>query len=140
MASLDEVCSALAEALGTIGGLREHEEQPDTVNCPAAWPMPRESEFHDAFDEGEVTTVDIVLVVAPLQDGYARGQRALNAYLARSGTKSIKAAIETAADTSATELHGLGGSLAVKRWHSRGLIEVADVPYWGAKIEVEIQH
>lgn len=135
MALLSQIEAGIKARLDTISGLRTAAEQPDTVNPPAAWPMPREEDFLQTFSGMEQTTVDVVVVAAAFQNGYKRGQNAVDPYLSRTGAQSIKSAIE-----GDQTLGGVAQTLAVTRWYARGLIEVNGVDYWGAKIECIVWH
>jgi hypothetical protein len=137
VAEIEAIAEALESAIATIPTLRAHKEQPDsvqvTVGKGAAYPIPREGSYHEAFDDGEMTTWDVIVLAAPSSVGYARGQAAINPYVSREGTSSVKAAIE--ADGT---LGGVVDCLSVTRWYDRGLIEVNDVAYWGVKLETQI--
>jgi hypothetical protein len=135
MATVDAIAEGLRSALATVPTLRAHDGQPDdiqvTVGKGAAYPLPREGNYHDAFDDGEMTTWDVIVLAAPEAVGYKRGQAAINPYVSREGASSVKAAIE--ADGT---LGGVVDCLAVIRWYDRGLIEANAQNYWGAKVEV----
>lgn len=136
MALLSAIEAALSTRLATIGGLKAFAEQPDTVNPPTAFPIPREGDYHQTFGDQEQTTFDVVLLAASFQNGQKRGQNAVDPFLSKSGASSIKAAIEGSDQT----LGGVVETFTVSRWYARGLIEVNGVEYWGAKVEVQVWH
>jgi hypothetical protein len=104
------------DALATISGLHVSRYPPDQVNLPAAFVAPPKETFHPTFDEASSQmTVDVVLLVATIANGLARGYAASEPYRAKSGTKSLYAALEAAvgvwvitADHSAVEYSGDG--------------------------------
>lgn len=138
MATPAQIAAGLKTALAAITSVRAHEEPPQDVNVSqgkvVAFPVEDEIDYHEAFDDGQQTTWNVVLLAAPVQAiGYAAARRAVRPYLARSGDDSIKAKIE--ADET---LGGVVDTLCVTRAHSIGRIDYGDVPYWGAKVEVQI--
>lgn len=96
MASLIALRAGIATRLATINGLRAHEDVPDVVTPPAATVRPAPETFiqwDTTFARGsDDYTFVVTLFVSRASD--RQGQLALDAYLAGSGTKSIKAAIE----------------------------------------------
>lgn len=135
MAALTAIEEALRVRLATIAGVRAYAEQPDTVNPPCLFPIPREGDYHESFGGTEMTTFDVVVLAVGFDAGYRRGQNAVDVYLARTGARSIKAAIE--ADRT---LNDVAQDVNVTRWFDRGAIEINGVEYWGAKVEVQVWH
>lgn len=137
MATVDAIAEALRDALATVPTLRAHDGQPDDIQVTqgkgVAYPLPREGNYHEAFDDGEMTTWDVVVLAAPEAAGYKRGQDAINPYVSREGADSVKAAIE--ADGT---LGGVVDCLSVTRWYDRGLIEAGGQNFWGVKLECSI--
>ena len=54
-ATVGEIKTALATALGTITGLRAYDRQPDNLNAPFAFPSLDSIEYHGAMSNGLVT-------------------------------------------------------------------------------------
>jgi hypothetical protein len=123
MAEVAGARTALYNALDGISGLRVSKYPPDQVNTPLAFVGGVREQFHDTFEGGSQMTADVVLLVAKVDVGLARGYAALEPYLAKSGASSIYAAIEAAAgcwvisaDDSAIEYAGavyIGASFSV---------------------------
>jgi hypothetical protein len=62
-ATVGEIKSALAAALGTITGLRAYDRQPDNLNAPFAFPSLETIEYHGAMSNGLVTQTYRVSVI-----------------------------------------------------------------------------
>lgn len=93
MATLTELRTGLAARLATISGLRTSATIPDQVNPPVAIV----SVDSIAYDQSHARGLDeygfTVTVVGP-RIAERAAQNALDAYLAPTGAKSVKAAIE----------------------------------------------
>lgn len=137
MATITAIAAALKTALATVTTVRAYSEQPDTVaptqGKAVVFPVCREIVYHETFAETEVSTWDVVILAAPESAGYTRGQQAIDPYISKSGSSSLKAAIE-----SDGTLGGVVHTLVVPRAYDRGLIEVNGVSYFGAKLEVQV--
>lgn len=133
MASVPAIREALAARLATIAGLRIYDFVPGQVNPPAAVVLPGDplieyDETMDGLDSYRFTIM--VLVANPLE---RLGQDALDAYLARDGVSSIKAAIEAA-----ERLGGLVSFTRVARVRNYGATEYAGSQYLAAEFDVEV--
>jgi hypothetical protein len=62
-ATVGEIKTALAAALGTITGLRAYDRQPDNLNAPFAFPSLETIEYHGAMSNGLVTQTYRVSVI-----------------------------------------------------------------------------
>lgn len=94
MATLADIQAGIKTKLATIAGLNAYAVEPASPLLPAAWPLLRAGTFDNDFD-GDVTyTFGITVLVNAADQG--RAQTNLLPYLDKSGTKSIKAALETA--------------------------------------------
>ena len=62
-ATVGEIKSALAAALGTITGLRAYDRQPDNLNAPFAFPSLETIEYHGAMSNGLVTQTYRISVI-----------------------------------------------------------------------------
>ena len=92
-ATVSQVATGIRTRLATISGLRVFAYQPEQLNPPIAYPVLNSVEFHGAFNGGNVRMTWSVYVVV----GRYTDQRAyddINDFLAYSGAKSIRAAIE----------------------------------------------
>lgn len=140
MPTVTQIRSGLAARLATIAGLKASSVWPDSLNLPAAIVRPQTGLYHQAMgDPGyQQLTYEIVLLVAPLQNGLAVGQSTIDPYLDASGTKSIKAAIE-----GDVTLGGLVSTLIVTGWRDYGTLmaasKVADIEYFGAILDVIVE-
>lgn len=93
-ASVSAVASGLASALGSVSGLRTYNYQPEQLNPPIAFPVLNQINYHRAMQGGDVVmdwTVSII--VGRYVDRTAISL--LDEYLSFSGTKSIRAALES---------------------------------------------
>ncbi len=132
---LSAIRDGLKTRLATITSLanRCHDVWPDSVNVPAALVKPVSLEFHESFGDATVGTFEVVLLAAALDQGFARGQDTLDAYLNETGTSSVKAAIE-----GDKTLGGTVDDCTVLRWHDYGQIVVNGVSYLGVIFDVEV--
>jgi len=62
-ATVGEIKTALAAALGTITGLRAYDRQPDNLNAPFAFPSLETIEYHGAMNNGLVTQTYRISVI-----------------------------------------------------------------------------
>jgi hypothetical protein len=125
----------IAVNLATISGLRAADTWPDTINCPAAIVVPREGTYHQSMGAVGVQQqqYDVVLLIAPVQQGLSRAQDKIDPYLDPTGSQSIKAAVE-----SDKTLGGQATTCHVNGWSEYGQIAVNEIPYWGVRFEVEV--
>lgn len=132
MASLSGIRSAVADALASISGLNVYQRAPGSPNVPAAVVIPGEPAVaYDSSMARQSDTYEIVvrLIVSAADDDAS--QDALDAYIAGSGDRSVKAAIE--ADTT------LGGEVfyvRVTQVRAYGDFEHAGVTYLGCEFVV----
>jgi hypothetical protein len=92
--TLEDVTTGIKNRLATISGLRANAVEPASPNPPAAWPFLRQpaAEYNTDFDGSMTWHFSVYIVVGTASDQYA--QTNLMPYLAPTGTKSIKAALE----------------------------------------------
>ena len=125
MASLTVVRSGVKDRLATIDGLRASATLPSVINPPAAWVMPAPGRFIDWDTTMSRGTDDMYLVVY-LVVGKASDRAAqdtMDAYLAGSGTQSIKAAVE-----GDQTLGGVAMFVTVTEARNYGPIQIGDDP------------
>lgn len=134
--SLRAVRAGLAARLATLD-IRAYDTWPSSINPPVAIVRPLEGTFHETFDEQVTYQLEITIL---LQLGHLQaGQEQLDAYIATSGTSSIKAAIEAE-----PTLGGSADSVMVKGWRDYGGLRVGEAPdgsgpeYLGVKFYVEV--
>ena len=134
MAELAAVRSGLQVRLATISGLRAYTVWPDQVNTPAALVRPVSDPYQLTLTNVQTWTFEVVLVAFPAQDGIARGQDALDPYLAFAGTQSIRAAL-----VGDKTLGGIVSTLSVDGWRSYGVIDIGiGIEYIGATVDVQV--
>lgn len=93
MATVTELRQGLADRLATIRGLRVSATVPDQVNPPIAVVTMDSVTYDEAFNRGlDEYRFTVVVVVGRVAERSA--QNNLDAYLAPSGSTSVKAAIE----------------------------------------------
>lgn len=124
-----DVRSALAGQLASTG-LRAHATVPDSVTPPALVVVPTAGVLVD-FDGGELVTF-AVFVLASRADARS-GQVDLDAYLAATGTKSLRLALE-----SDPTLDGTVGDARWAGWEGYGAqFTFAGVEYVGVQVNIE---
>jgi hypothetical protein len=94
MATITQVRTALATALGAIDGLRTSYFVPDNPNPPVAWIEPSTVSYDTTFGRGmDEFDYDITVLVQRTPD-IRTAQNNLDLYAASSGSKSVKRAVE----------------------------------------------
>jgi len=132
VASLSSMRTGLQTRLATITGLNAYDKAPGTVVVPAAFPMPGPIEFDETMGRGsDLYTFRVRLLVQRSTETYA--QEDLDAYLAGSGSSSIKAAIE-----GDETLSGVADWTRVTGVPVYGDIEHNGISYLGADFIVEV--
>lgn len=135
MATVGTIRDALKTRLATISGLRTHDVWPDTISVPAALIKPRRLGQEVQFSGNQHRDIYEITVIVQAAGGLGRAQDALDAYVSRTGTNSIEAAIE--GDTT------LGGNAQLtmfQGWETYGGMEISTVNYLGATATVEVWH
>jgi hypothetical protein len=92
MASVQEIREGIDDRLATIAGLRHGPNAPAVPNPPHAYVRRRSTTFGVSMD-GEDDTTFAVTVLVEWAD-QVTAQKTLDEYLASTGAKSIKAAID----------------------------------------------
>ncbi len=132
--NLTAIRQGIQTNLKTINGLRCYDVWPDQLNCPAAIVRPVQGDFHQTAGDDPRILFEVTMLVAPIEQGFVRGQNKLDAYLGESGADSVKAAIE--ADST---LNGTVEDVIVRRWRDYGPMEVAGIgEYIGVKFDLEV--
>lgn len=130
--TLERIQKGLKDRLETIDGLRATATEVDRPDFPAAYPR-LVSWIYDTTFEGSAEWQFDVWVLVSISSDLNRAQTNLNAYLAPSGRKSIKCAIE--ADLSlggcVNYAHVVGGG-------DYGRVEIGGVAALGASVRVQV--
>jgi hypothetical protein len=92
-ATASEVVAGLKARLATIAGLRTFSYQPSQLNPPVAFPVINQVNYHRAMGGGLVV-YDCVVYVITGRYTDDRANADIDDYLAYSGAKSIRAALE----------------------------------------------
>lgn len=133
--SILDICDGIQTRLATISGLSAYSELPDTVTTPGAWVDLQSEDWHQTLGgSGGLATarIDVVLMLSRAP-GLRQALRTAQEYLAKSGAKSIRAAIE--ADPT---LGGHASSLQVTGWSDLGEMDANDEQLLSARIHVEV--
>ena len=139
MATVAVQAAGFETVLSTIATARAFSEQPNEINPTVTgsarravvYPIFREIQYDQAFDGGAMYLWDIVLLAAPASNDAVRGQQAIDPYLERTGDSSIVAALYAN-----RTLNGACDDLKAVRGYDRGIVEVNNQNFWGAKVEV----
>lgn len=127
------VFEGLAAAAGAIDGLRSFGYLPDAIAPPTFYVVEAEIQFDQAFARGmdDINPVTCRLLASRATD--RGGQRQLQAYMAGSGPRSVKAALE--ADRT---LGGVCEAVHVTGVRGMGQYEHGGVAYVGADFMVRV--
>lgn len=132
MATLTDIRSALASALGDIRGLRVEASVPDNPKPPTAIIVPQGITFDLAMHRGtDEFDFSILLITGRMSERSA--QNTLDSFCDPSGTNSIKAAIN--ADPT---LGGVVSSARVTNMRNYGSLTVGDTDYLSAEFAVTV--
>lgn len=127
-----QVMAGLKNRLATISGLRAFSYQPPQINPPIGFPVINKIQYHRAMAGGLVEyDVTCYIIVGRYTDDRAFAD--LDAYLAYSGAKSVRAALE--ADET---LGGVCQSLTVASAINITNINVADADFMQIALNVTV--
>jgi hypothetical protein len=127
--------AGLANSCNTISGLQIWPELPGSIVAPAWAAGEVEIDYDKTFRGGAAGLTELVVkgrLYAATSDTPS-GQASLDSYLAPSGPRSIKAAIETD-----LTLGGTCKTLHVERVHGYAIYAVGGTDYYGAQYEVRV--
>lgn len=128
-ATVGAVKTALAAAVGTIGGLRTYDRQPDNLNAPFAFPSLQSVDYHGAMGAGSVLqTYKLTVVVGRASERAA--EDLLDTYLSYAAG-GIRAAIE-----SDVTLGGVVQACIVESAEGIGTIDGNDTVYLSVDFRV----
>lgn len=131
-ATASQVMKGLKDRLATIDGLRAFAYQPSQINTPIGFPVLNSVEFHGAMQGGLVIYDCTVYIIV----GRYTDDRAFNDvddYLAFSGKKSVRAALE-----SDETLGGVTQSLTVSRAANIQSVNVAEQDFLQVALQVTV--
>jgi hypothetical protein len=129
---LAAVCTGIKTRLATISGLNALDRIPGSITAPCAWPQPTSGEYDESFEGEQGLTFKIVVAAGGVAD-IAQAQTLLMAYVAESGAKSIKAAIEADAT-----LGGKVDGCRVERWRDYGMLQMGNLQFVGVVFDLEV--
>lgn len=130
--SVSAIRTALATRLGTISGLRTSATIPDQINPPMAVVSLDSISYDEAFQRGlDEYRFTITVVVGRVAERTA--QNNLDAYLAPTGNKSIKTAVE-----GDRTLGGAAQTLRVTEMTGVSPTQIGDVTYLTATYSVTV--
>ena len=92
-ATLIQIADGLAERLSTVRGLRVYDHVPDVFVVPCAYILPDSVNYWQGFAGGNVECLyTVTLIVGRIAE--RQNQKALYEFMAYSGDRSVRAAIE----------------------------------------------
>ena len=131
-ATISQMCSGLATNLATVSGLRTSSYQPEQINPPCAFPVLNTVTYHAAFGGGDfVADFNVYVIVGRWTDRTA--QSLLDEMLSYSGSKSIRAALE-----SDLTLGGTAQTLVVSSAASISSVNAADAEFLQIQFTVQV--
>lgn len=131
-ATATQVLTGLKNRLATINGLRVFSYQPPNITAPMAFPVITQVNYHRAMNGGLVVYECVVyVIVGRYTDDRANAD--IDGYLAFSGPKSIRAAIE-----GDETLGGVAQSLTVASSTDLTALQQADAEYLQVATQVTV--
>jgi hypothetical protein len=131
MASVQEIREGIDDRLATIAGLRHDPNVPGTINPPHAFVKRRQTVFGVSMDGEDDLTFAVTVMVSWADQQNA--QETLDEYLASTGAKSIKAAID--ADPTLDDIVDFAHATLVE---DERIAQFNGVDYLAADIIVEV--
>lgn len=131
-ATVSGIRSALADAIGSIRGLRVAATVPDNPNPPVAIVVPVSLDYDTAMGRGlDTYQFTVTLVVGRMSERSA--QNSLDAYISGSGDASVKSAVE-----SDVTLGGACQNARVTGVVNYGSLLIGDTEYLSADFQVTV--
>lgn len=132
--TIQDITNGLQRCLATISGLRAYAIEPDKPNFPCAYPRLVDWAYDQQYGGGSTLWHFDIWVLVGVESQFGRAQNQINAYLAPSGTQSIKAAIDHDSRLANTVSYATatGGG-------AYGRIDIAGVAALGASLRVEVR-
>jgi hypothetical protein len=133
VAAISDLRSGIATNLATITGLRTAATVPDQISPPIAVVMPSTINYDTAFARSGGDEFEFIVMVIVGRVDERSAQNTLDSYCSGTGSKSIKAAIE-----SSRTLGGKAFDCRVTTLRSYNQISIADVTYLAAEFVVQV--
>lgn len=132
MATINEIRQGIIDNLKTVYGLRASATVPEQPNPPVAVVELASGAYDTTFGRGlDSWQFTVTLIVGRSDNRVAQSQ--LDEYVASSGTRSVKQAIE-----SNKTLGGHASDVRVTNLNSYGQITLGDTTYSGAEFAVSV--
>lgn len=132
MATLTEIRQGLAARCATISGLRTVATMPEQPQPPVAIVQPETVEY-DLNAKNGLTRYNMIVTVVVARADARSAQNQVDAYVAPTGTSSIKAAIE-----GDRTLGGKVNTCRVVSVSNYTMLDTLEVPYLGVDFSVEV--
>lgn len=132
MASISDIRTGLATALGTISGLRTTTETPDTITPPVAIINVSNVIFDTTFARG-LDEYNFVVTLIVGRVGERSAQRLLDSYVSSTGSSSVKLAVELD-----RTLGGKCDTLRVSEMRNYGQTVIGEITYLAAEFNVAV--
>lgn len=134
MATVSQIRTALATRLATIPGLTTYATIPATPQAPCVLIRPDQQEYDLTLaNAADTARYELTLLAVPVGSPFDIAQDIVDAYLPRTGTYSIKAAIE-----GDKTLGGVVDAVRVTGWREYGSISYGGTEYFGVRFAVEV--
>jgi hypothetical protein len=133
MATLGQVRSGLAARFATISGLNVYETISATPQVPCVMIRPASGEYDQAMASGgDMVRFDVLLLASSALTAWDVAQDKLDAYLARTGTGTLRASLQ-----SDVTLGGTCHTARITGWREYGTLSFGGAEYMGCRVEVE---
>ncbi|HYW90806.1 MAG TPA: hypothetical protein VFB50_23755 [Chloroflexota bacterium] len=132
--TIQDITNGLQRVLATIAGLRAYAIEPDKPNFPCAYPRLVDWSYDQQYGGGSTLWHFDIWILVGIESQFGRAQNEINAYLAPSGTNSIKAAIDADPRLQNTVSYATatGGG-------AYGRVDIAGLAALGASLRVEVR-
>lgn len=133
-ATVAQTRGGLATRLSTIPGLTVYTTVPATPVAPCAVIRPTKGSYDTTIaNGGDEYSYDVVVLATQAATAWDTAQELLDEYLARSGARSIRAAVQ--GDVS---LGGYAHTCRVTGWSDYGTMSLAGADWFGVRFTVEV--
>ena len=132
--SVTTIRAAIATRLATITGLAAYTHVPTNPAVPCAIVRPTETDYDLTIaNGGDIQRYEILLLATSAGTPWDVAQALVDTYLSRTGSTSIKAAIEGDGT-----LGGAAYATRVREWRDYGTLSFGTVEYFGVRFTVEV--
>ncbi len=133
MATITQVRSGLATRLATITGLTVYETVTPTPVVPCVFIRPADGDYDVTMASGgDIARFEITLLASAAGGPWDVAQDKIDAYLTRSGSGTIRGAIQ-----GDVTLGGTAHSTRVTGWRDYGTLAYGGAEYFGVRLTVE---